>query len=147
MEKLQALTTIRIVTLYERIGGEQTVDCLVESFYSRMNSLADASTIRAMHGSDLGPTKTVLKQYLGEWLGGPKLYSAEKGDPRLRKRHLHVAIGEAERDAWLLCMRGAMDEVIADAQARHEIWGQIAKLADWMRNTAGNPHDSRGSHA
>src|SRR6266511_405769 len=130
MEKLQSLTTIRIVTLYERIGGAQTVDRLVESFYSRMDSLADARTIRAMHGSDLAPTKAVLKQYLGEWLGGPKLYSAEKGDPRLRKRHLHVAIGEAERDAWLLCMRGAMDEVIADAQARQEIWGQIAKLAD-----------------
>jgi len=147
MEKLQSLTTIRIVTLYERIGGEQTVDRLVESFYSRMDSLADARTIRAMHGPDVGPTKTVLKQYLGEWLGGPKLYSAARGDPRLRKRHLHIAIGEAERDAWLLCMRGAMDEVIADAQARQEIWGQIAKLADWMRNTAGNPHDSRGSHA
>jgi len=146
MEKLQALTTIRVFTLYERIGGAPTIDRLVESFYSRMDSLADAGAIRAMHGPDLGPTKAVLKQYLGEWLGGPKLYSAEKGDPRLRKRHLHVAIGEAERDAWLLCMRGAMDEVIADAQARQEIWGQIAKLADWMRNTAGNPHDSARRH-
>src|SRR6266496_2928487 len=61
MEKLQALTTIRIVTLYERIGGEQTVDRLVESFYSRMDSLADAKTVRAMHGPDLAPTKAILK--------------------------------------------------------------------------------------
>jgi hemoglobin len=147
MEKLQTLTTIKILTLFERIGGEATVDRLVESFYHRMDSLADAKAIRAMHGPDLAPTKAVLKQYLGEWLGGPKLYSAEKGDPRLRKRHLHVAIGEAERDAWLLCMRETMDEVIADAQARQEIYASIAKLADWMRNTAGNPHDNRGSHA
>ncbi len=140
------MNTIRVLTLYERIGGEATVDHLVESFYARMESLADARAIRALHGPDLAPTKAVLKLYLGEWLGGPKLYSAEKGDPRLRKRHLHVSIGEAERDAWLLCMRGAMDEIIADAQTRREIWGQIEKLADWMRNTAGNPHDTQGKH-
>lgn len=146
METMHAFTTIKVLTLYERIGGEATVDRLVESFYGRMDSLAEAKTIRAMHGPDLAPTKAVLKQYLGEWLGGPKLYSAVKGDPRLRKRHLHVSIGEAERDAWLLCMRDTMDEVITDAQARHEIYVSIAKLADWMRNTAGNPHDIRGTH-
>jgi hypothetical protein len=54
--------------------------------------------------------------------------------------------GEAERDAWLLCMRETMNEVITDAQARHQIYLSIEKLADWMRNTAGNPHDTSGSH-
>jgi hemoglobin len=140
------MTILKVLTMYERIGGEETVDRLVESFYRRMDSLADAKAIRAMHGPDLEPTKAVLKQYLGEWLGGPKLYSAERGQPRLRKSHLHVAIGEAERDAWLLCMRGTMDEVIADAEARQEIYLSLEKLADWLRNTAGNPHDSRASH-
>jgi hemoglobin len=138
------MTMIKILTLYERIGGETAVNRLVESFYSRMDSLADARMIRALHGPDLAPTKAVLKQYLSEWLGGPKLYSAERGQPRLRKSHLHVAIGEAERDAWLLCMRGAMDEVIVDAKTRQEIYASLEKLADWLRNTAGNPHDSRG---
>ena len=137
--------TIRVLSLYEQIGGQQTVDRVVESFYSRMDSLAEARTIRALHGPDLASTKAILKQYLCEWLGGPKLYSAEKGDPRLRKRHLHVAIGEAERDAWLLCMGAAMEEVVGNAKARQEIYASIAKLADWMRNTPGNPHDSRGS--
>jgi hemoglobin len=109
-----------------------------------MDSLSEAKVIRGLHGPDLTPTKTVLKRYLGEWLGGPALYSAENGHPRLRQRHLHVQIGEAERDAWLLCMTGAMDEVIADADARQEIYVVIEKLANWMRNTAGNPHDSGG---
>jgi hemoglobin len=142
----KGMTIIRVLTLYERIGGEETVNRLVESFYSRMDSLAEAQAIRAMHGADLAPTKAALKQYLTEWLGGPKLYSSEKGSPKLRKRHMHVAIGEAERDAWLLCMRETMNEVIADAQARHQIYLSIEKLADWMRNTAGNPHDTSGSH-
>ena len=130
--------------MYERIGGAETVDRLVESFYGRMDSLAEASSIRALHGPDLGPTKATLKLYLCEWLGGPAHYSAAKGHPRLRQRHMHVQIGEAERDAWLLCMKGAMEETIADVDARREIFLVIEKLANWMRNTAGNPHDTGG---
>lgn len=74
-------------------------------------------------------------------MGGPKLYSVEKGHPRLRQRHMGFKIGERERDAWLLCMRGALDETVVDADARREIYATLAMLADWMRNQAGNPHD------
>jgi hemoglobin len=130
-----------VVSMFERVGGAPTIDRLVESFYARMDSLPEADVIRAMHAPDLGPTKDVLKRYLGEWMGGPKHYSAERGHPRLRQRHMGFAIGDAERDAWLLCMRGALEEAIEDADARQEIYGLMAKLADWMRNQAGNPHN------
>jgi len=130
-----------VVSMFERVGGAPTIDRLVESFYARMDSVQEANVIRAMHAPDLGPTKDVLKRYLGEWMGGPKHYSAERGHPRLRQRHMGFAIGDAERDAWLLCMRGALEEAIEDADARQEIYGLMAKLADWMRNQAGNPHD------
>ena len=116
--------------MFERIGGAATVDRLVETFYARMDSLPEAKTIRALHTPDLGPVKEVLKRYLGEWLGGPKLYSAERGHPRLRQRHLGFPIGNAERDAWLLCMGGALDQTVGDAEARQEIYGLLAKLAD-----------------
>ncbi len=145
--KVPALTTIKVLSMYERIGGAETVDRLVESFYCRMDSLAEASVIRALHGPDLGPTKATLKLYLGEWLGGPAHYSAAKGHPRLRQRHLHVQIGEAESDAWLFCMKGAMEETIADADAGKEIYVVIEKLANWMRNTEGNPHDTGGKQS
>ena len=130
--------------MFERIGGAATLDRVVECFYGRMDALAEARTIRAMHAPHLEPMKAVLKQYLGEWMGGPKLYSAAKGHPRLRQRHLPFAIGEAERDAWLLCMRRALHEAIGDVGAREEIYAALKKLADWMRNTSGNPHDSGG---
>jgi hemoglobin len=129
-------------SMFERIGGAVIIDRLVEGFYERMDTLPEARTIRAMHAPDLGPTKTVLKRYLCEWMGGPKLYSAEKGHPRLRQRHMGFQIGETERDAWLLCMRGALDASIKDTEARREIYAALAKLADWMRNQAGNPHDT-----
>jgi hemoglobin len=130
------------ISMFERIGGAVTIDRLVEAFYTRMDTLPEANTIRAMHAPDLGAVKNVLKRYLSEWTGGPKLYSPEKGHPRLRQRHMGFAIGNAERDAWLLCMRGALEETVADDNARNELDAALTKLADWMRNQAGNPHDA-----
>jgi hemoglobin len=122
------------VSMFERIGGSATIDRLVERFYARMNTLPEARTIRAMHAADLVSIKDVLKRYLTEWTGGPRLYSVEKGHPRLRQRHISFAIGDAERDAWMLCMRGALEETVADAAARQELDRALSGLADWMRN-------------
>jgi hemoglobin len=124
------------------IGGQAVVDQLVDSFYHRMDTLPQAMTIRAMHADDLTSVKEVLKRYLGEWLGGPKLYSQERGHPRLRQRHMHFRIGTDERDAWMLCMQGALDEVVADVSLRAHLSQSFFKLADWVRNDSGNPHDS-----
>lgn len=122
------------VSMFERIGGTVVIDRLVESFYRRMDTLPEAEGIRAMHPDDLASTKQVLKRYLSEWTGGPKLYSPEKGHPRLRQRHMGFPIGSSERDAWLLCMRGALEEMVADEAARGELDAAFTKLADWMRN-------------
>jgi hemoglobin len=121
-------------TLFDIIGGQPTVDRLVEAFYRRMDTLPEAAELRAMHHPDLTMTIDVLKRYLGEWMGGPNLYSAERGHPRLRMRHMKFVIGPAERDAWMLCMRGALEETIPDAFIRDQIADPLAKLADFMRN-------------
>ncbi len=131
------------LTNFVRIGGQKAVDRLVEAFYRRMDLLAEAGGIRALHRADLTATKDVLKRYLGEWLGGPPRYSEERGHPRLRKRHIHLQIGPAERDAWMLCMRGALEEVVADAAMRRLLHDAFLKLADWVRNDPENPHDNR----
>jgi len=121
-------------TPFERIGGQAGVDRLVDAFYQRMDTLPEARTIRALHAADLAPIIELLKRYLGEWLGGPKHYSAERGHPRLRARHLPFPIGAAERDAWLLCMRGALETSVADESLRTQLLESFTKLADWMRN-------------
>jgi len=133
------------ISMFERIGGMVTIDRLVERFYQRMDTLPEARIIRDMHPADLSSTRQILKRYLTEWTGGPKLYSPEKGHPRLRQRHLGFSIGNAERDAWLTCMRGALEETVEDTAARAELDLALSKLADWMRNQAGNPHDMRAA--
>lgn len=127
---------------HARIGGADAVDRLVDAFYRHMDTLPAAAGIRAMHEADLGPTRALLKKYLGEWLGGPARYSAERGHPRLRMRHAAFPIGVSERDAWLTCMQRAMDEVVTDAALREQLMHSFFKTADWIRNTPGNPHDS-----
>ncbi|MGY4412982.1 truncated hemoglobin YjbI [Bradyrhizobium sp. LB7.1] len=71
------------ISMFERIGGSATIERLVDRFYDRMDTLPEAQVIRAMHAADLGAIRDVLKRYLAEWTGGPKLYSIEKGHPRL----------------------------------------------------------------
>ncbi|MGO9392151.1 group II truncated hemoglobin [Rhodoblastus sp.] len=140
-EEFGVSETTTEIAMFDRIGGALAIDRLVEAFYGYMDSFPQAKKIRDMHDVDLGPVKKVLKRYLSEWTGGPKLYSPEKGHPRLRQRHMGFPIGNAERDAWLLCMRQALGETIADPAARAELDANMTKLADWMRNQADNPHD------
>ena len=123
-------------SIFDRIGGEVIVGRLVEAFYARMDSLSEARAIRDMHDADLEPTKRVLKRYLTEWMGGPNLYSSERGHPRLRQRHMGFPIDTSARDAWLLCMEGALEETVPDEAARQEIYTAFARLADFMRNRA-----------
>lgn len=121
-------------THFERLGGEAAVVRVVDAFYTQMDTRADARGIRAMHGADLTHVKAVLANYLCEWLGGPKRYSEERGHPRLRMRHARFPIGAAERDAWLACMRAALDETGCDAALRDELMQAFFRTADWMRN-------------
>jgi hemoglobin len=129
------MTETTTASMYERIGGAIAIDRVVESFYGAMDALPQAKTIRAMHADDLGAVKLVLKKYLSEWTGGPTLYSPEKGPPRMRQRHMGFPIDDAARDAWMVCMDRALEQHVADAEARAELRGNMKKLADWMRNT------------
>lgn len=119
---------------FEAIGEEPAVTRLVDAFYRQMDTHPEARVIRAMHGPDLEPVKAVLVRYLCEWLGGPRYYSAERGHPRLRMRHAPFSIGAAERDAWLDCMRAALEETGVDMALRDALMLAFFRIADFMRN-------------
>lgn len=127
---------------FELVGGQLVVDRLVEAFYRHMSTLPEATGIRAMHPPDLSNSQRVLKEYLSEWLGGPKEYSSKRGHPRLRMRHMPFRIGTAERDAWMACMQRAMHEVLDDPGLRELLLQRLYKLADWLRNEGNAPHSA-----
>jgi len=88
-----------------------------------------------MHEPDLRATKAVLVNYLCEWMGGPKAYSASRGAPMLRRRHQPFDIDASARDAWMACMRQALAETCADEGLRAELDAAFYKIADFIRNT------------
>lgn len=121
-------------TPYELLGGAQGVRTLVERFYQIMDTLPEAVRIRALHPADLSRSTDKLYKFLSGWLGGPPLYVEEFGHPMLRARHLPFPIETADRDAWLLCMKRALDEVQLEPLARAQLDQAFYKTADHMRN-------------
>lgn len=122
-------------TPYSRLGGEAAVRRLVTRFYELMDTLPEAKKIRALHPKDLSGSAEKLFMFLSGWLGGPQLYQEAFGHPRLRARHLPFPVDEAARDAWMLCMTTAIEEMdIGDELLKQHLLHSLFKTADFMRN-------------
>ena len=119
---------------YLMIGGAEGIQRLVERFYALMDELPEARTIRALHPIDLTNAKQRLFMFLSGWSGGPQLYAERFGHPRLRQKHQAFSIGEAERDAWMLCMNGALEDIVAEAATRLQLTQAFFKTADFLRS-------------
>jgi len=121
-------------THYERLGGEKSVRELVDRFYDLMDSRTDTNELRKIHAADLSDARNKLFMFLSGWLGGPSLYIEKFGHPRLRQRHLPFAIGELERDQWMICISQAMQDMNIEEVLKKELYAAFYKTADFMRN-------------
>jgi hemoglobin len=119
---------------YEMLGGDSGVRALCAAFYDVMDTLPEAAAIRCMHGSDLGPIKEKLYEYLSGWLGGPSLYRERHGSVCMTSPHRPYAIGPSERDQWLLCMNLALERVHASDEVKAMLKDPLTRVADAVRN-------------
>lgn len=94
---------------FKAAGEEAGIRKLVDDFYRFMDELPEAAVIRAMHKTDLTESRDKLTLFLCGWMGGPKLYHEKYGSINIPRDHSHLIVGEAERDAWLLCMKHAIE--------------------------------------
>ncbi|MCU0496918.1 MAG: globin [Anaerolineae bacterium] len=95
-------------TIYEIIGGDETLQHLVDEFYARVE--ADP-TLRPMFPEDLEEGKRWQFLFLKQYFGGDPDYMAIRGHPRLRMRHSPFPIDQQARDAWLSHMIAAMETI------------------------------------
>lgn len=123
-------------TIYAALGGADGIHKLVNRFYGLMDELPEAYTVRQIHPESLKGSAESLFEYLSGWFGGPQLYTAKKGHPRLRMRHAPYAVGPVERNEWLLCMTQALTEQVADLPLREALIDRFTQMADHMVNTA-----------
>jgi hemoglobin len=120
------------VTVYDAVGGERFFIDLVDRFYARVD--ADL-LLRPLYPDDLGPSKAHLTGFLVQYWGGPTTYSEERGHPRLRMRHAHLAVGPAERDAWYRAMTASVVESDLDVGLERRFLDYFATAADHLINT------------
>ncbi len=93
-------------TVFAAVGGQQFFDDLVDRFY---DAVEQDELLRPMYPADMGPSRQRLAGFLAQYWGGPADYSAERGHPRLRMRHMPFAIGPAERSAWMRHMVASLE--------------------------------------
>ncbi|GAA2817721.1 globin [Crossiella cryophila] len=120
-------------TFYDLVGGEDTFHRIVGRFYAEV---AKDEVLRPMYPEqDLGPAEERLRLFLMQYWGGPHTYSDQRGHPRLRMRHVPFTIGPIERDAWLRCMRVAVDEAGLAPERRDQLWAYMEMAANSLVNS------------
>ena len=70
------------------------------------------------------------------------MFNENRGDPKLRMRHMPFQIGPVERDQWLFHMLTAVDELSQDELIRQELTDYFVKAAEHLRNDTGLPISS-----
>ncbi|RYG72116.1 globin [Lentibacillus lipolyticus] len=119
-------------TIYEAIGGFDTIDTLVTAFYKRVGNHPKLTPI---FPDDLTETARKQRLFLTQFFGGPRWYTEDRGHPMMRRRHLPFEITPERRDAWLSCMDAALTETGIEEPYRSAIFEKLTMTAHHMMNT------------
>lgn len=119
-------------TPYELLGGNETIQKLVDAFYPKVYS---DPRLAPLFDDDMETIKEKQRMFLTQFLGGPSLYSDVYGHPMMRARHMPFEITPSRAEAWLECMRSAMDEIGLEGELRDYFYERLKLTAYHMVNT------------
>lgn len=117
-------------TLYFKIG-EHNLRELVNTFY---DIIFNESTISHLFKTSQDEIREKQFLFLTQFLGGPQLYSAKYGHPRMKMRHLPHPIGEKEMLEWLRCMKMAIQKMKFSDELSEELYNCFPRVAEHMKN-------------
>ncbi len=118
-------------SLYTKIGPIE-LRGIVDRFY---DIVFDDSAISHLFKTEKSQIREKQYKFLTQFLGGPPLYSAEYGHPKMRIRHLPHRIDQAAKEEWLRCMRKAIDESGLDKQLGDALFNCFPAVAQHMVNS------------
>jgi hemoglobin len=121
--------------LFEGIGGQVTIDRLVDCLYDRFE--ADA-VIRPLFGRDLANDRFRQKRFFAEWLGGPSLYS-DSAWGGLHKHHEDLPITAAIAERWLEHFSRALDDAIPARRDAAQVLDRAREVALLLVNSGPEP--------
>jgi len=125
LEHAPGFRPFRGTGLFERIGGQPTVDRLVDLLYA---GIAADDELRPLFGRDVTAGTPRQKLFFAEWLGGPRRYS-EAAWTNLHHSHDDKPITSALAGRWLGHFKQALEGTVAADRDRQAIFGQARALA------------------
>nr|WP_248737147.1 globin [Neobacillus rhizosphaerae] len=121
-------------SLYSDIGGQETIDKLVNAFYPRVYANPE---LAPLFEGDMEEIKRKQRMFLPQFLGGPALYSQEFGPPAMRERHLPFEVTPRRAECWLRCMKEAFQEIGLDQNpAGLAFYDRLIQVAGIMVNSS-----------
>lgn len=117
--------------VYERVGGLDAFEQLVEAFYRRVEQ---DELLRPHYPDDLEPGKRHLALFLAQYFGGGDLYSSRRGHPRLRMRHADFDISPEVAARWAELMSEAIREQRFASDVEHVLLRYVAQATPTMVN-------------
>ncbi len=119
---------------FQAAGGLEGIRRLIDCFYQLMDERPETATIRRMHADDLTESREKLTLFLCGYLNGPELFEQKYGPIRLPAAHRHLAIGTREHDAWLACMKNAIDRQPYEEAFKAHFFQRLCVTAGRVRN-------------
>ena len=121
--------------LLDGIGGQPTVDRLVDLLYDRFES---DPQLRPLFGRDLSTDRRNQKRFFTEWLGGRPVYSESAWSP-LFARHDDLPITAWRAERWLDHLRGALEDAGVGQHQRLIILQRAQAVARALVNHDADP--------
>jgi hemoglobin len=120
------------VTIYELLG-ERRIQRLVDEFYQRV--FTDEVLAPIFENSIIDEVKDKQFRFLCQFLGGPQNYSMKYGHPRMRMRHMPHRIDNSAKEAWLSCMKSAIQTLDIPEELKVALYNYFPQVAQHMVNS------------
>lgn len=118
-------------TLYQMLG-EDKISQLVDAFYERVYS---DELLIPLFTNNINEVKDKQFCFLCQFLGGPNYYIEKYGPPKMRMRHLPHPIDNKKKEAWLKCMKNAINTLDIEPSLGEALYNCFPKLASHMVNS------------
>ena len=120
-------------SLFDAVGGEEFFVKLVDGFYVGIET---DEVLRPMYvDQDLTESRRHLTLFLQQYWGGPSIYQAERGHPRLRMRHMPFVIDIDARDRWIKHMHASLSQLEIEDTLRDQLWTYLVTAANSLVNS------------
>ncbi len=132
-EKYQSAERYRseLGSLYDQIGGAETIGRLVYAFYPKVYAHPD---LRPLFPDGVDEIRAKQYLFLTQFTGGPPLYTDKYGFGNMRGMHEQFPITPERAQAWLACMNEAMDDIGLAGMPRKLFFQMLTSAANRFIN-------------